>query len=180
MAIGASMAVKPRNGQRSEPQMQLAELGVRLLTRTTRRVSPTEAGERLFRTVAPRFEEVDAELEAVTALREKPAGTIRLNATENAADVVLWPALERFLPKYPDIKVEIVIDYGLTDLVAERFDADARYGEMVASGPRSRVGGLAPAFFRIPSLLPKPSPADPGFCLAARGAPLSRTEESAS
>src|SRR4051812_7433517 len=87
-------------------------LVVRLLTRTTRRVSPTEAGERLLRTVGPRFAEVDAELAAVTELREKPAGTIRLTATENAADSVLWPTLERFLPNYPDIKVEIVIDYG--------------------------------------------------------------------
>lgn len=109
-------------------------LGVRLLTRTTRRVSPTEAGERLLRTVGPRFEEVDTELGAVTELRDKPAGTIRLTATENAAASVLWPALERFLPNYPDIKVEIVIDYGLTDIVAERFDAGVRPGETVASG----------------------------------------------
>jgi DNA-binding transcriptional LysR family regulator len=109
-------------------------LGVRLLTRTTRRVSATEAGERLLRTVGPRFEEVDAELEAVTAFREKPAGTIRLTATENAAASVLWPALERFLPHYPDIRVEIVIDVGLTDIVAERIDAGVRFGEMVASG----------------------------------------------
>ena len=109
-------------------------LGIRLLTRTTRRVSPTEAGERLLRTIGPSFEEVDAELEAVTALREKPAGTIRLTSTENAAASVLWPALERFLPNYPDIKVEIVIDYGLTDIVAERFDAGVRFGETVASG----------------------------------------------
>jgi DNA-binding transcriptional LysR family regulator len=109
-------------------------LGVRLLTRTTRRVSPTEAGERLLRTVAPRFEEVDAELEAVTALRERPAGTIRLTSTENAATSVLWPVLERFLPEYPDVKVEIVIDYGLTDIVAGRFDAGVRPGETVASG----------------------------------------------
>jgi DNA-binding transcriptional LysR family regulator len=109
-------------------------LGVRLLTRTTRRVSATEAGERLLRIVGPRFEEVDAELEAVTALREKPAGTIRLTATENAAASVLWPVLERFLPHYPDIRVEIVIDVGLTDIVAERIDAGVRFGEMVASG----------------------------------------------
>ena len=73
-------------------------LGVRLLTRTTRRVSPTDAGERLLRSIGPRFEEVDAELQAVTELREKPAGTIRLTATENAAASVLWPVLERFLP----------------------------------------------------------------------------------
>jgi DNA-binding transcriptional LysR family regulator len=109
-------------------------LGARLLTRTTRRVSPTEAGERLLRTVGSRFEEVDAELEAVTALRDKPAGTIRLTSTENAAATVLWPALERILPNYPDIKVEIVIDYGLTDIVAERFDAGVRLGETVANG----------------------------------------------
>jgi DNA-binding transcriptional LysR family regulator len=111
-----------------------ARLGVRLLTRTTRRVSPTEAGERLLRSVEPRFAEVDAELQAVGELREKPAGTIRLTATENAAASILWPALERFLPNYPDIKVEIVIDYGLTDIVAERFDAGVRTGETVASG----------------------------------------------
>src|SRR4051794_34886889 len=111
-----------------------ARLGVRLLTRTTRRVAPTEAGERLLRTVSAHFADVDAELEAVTALREKPAGTIRLTATENAATSVLWPALERFLPAYPDIKVEIVIDYGLTDIVGERFDAGVRPSETVAAG----------------------------------------------
>src|SRR5437763_16290390 len=103
-----------------------ARLGLRLLTRTTRSVAPTEAGERLLRTAAPRIDEIGAELAALTELREKPAGTIRLTATENAAETVLWPALERFLPDYPDIKVEIVIDYGLTDIVAERFDAGVR------------------------------------------------------
>jgi DNA-binding transcriptional LysR family regulator len=109
-------------------------LGVRLLTRTTRRVSPTDAGAQLLRTVQPRFAEVDTELQAVTELRDRPAGTIRLTATENAASSVLWPRLERFLPNYPDIKVEIVIDYGLTDIVAERFDAGVRPGETVAHG----------------------------------------------
>src|SRR3954449_77081 len=99
-----------------------ARLGVRLLTRTTRRVAPTEAGERLLQTLGPRFEEIDAELAALSELREKPAGTVRITATENAAASALWPALERFLPDYPDIKVEIVIDYGLTDIVAERYD----------------------------------------------------------
>jgi DNA-binding transcriptional LysR family regulator len=109
-----------------------ARLGVRLLSRTTRRVAPTEAGERLLRTVAPRFEEINAELAALSELRDKPAGTVRITATENAAEAVLWPALERLLPNYPDIKVEIVIDYGLTDLVAERVDAGVRFGEQVA------------------------------------------------
>jgi DNA-binding transcriptional LysR family regulator len=130
-------------------------LGVRLLTRTTRRVSATEAGERLLRTVGPRFEEIDDELEAVTAFREKPAGSIRLTATENAAASVLWPELVRFLPKYPEIKVEIVIDYGLTDIVAQRFDAGVRPGETVASGmisvriaPDMRMAVVgAPAYF---------------------------------
>src|ERR1700710_1754872 len=89
-----------------------ARLGVRLLTRTTRRASPTEAGQRLLHSVGPRFAEIDGELQAVAELRDKPAGTIRLTATENAAQAVLWPALARFLPSYPDIKVEIVIDYG--------------------------------------------------------------------
>lgn len=109
-----------------------ARLGIRLLTRTTRRVAPTEAGERLFRTVAPRFEEINAELTALSELRDTPAGTVRLTATENAAEAVLWPALERVLPNYPDIKVEIIIDYGLTDVVAERVDAGVRFGEQVA------------------------------------------------
>lgn len=140
-------------------------LGVRLLTRTTRRVSATEAGEQLLRTVGPRFEEVDAELEAVMALRERPAGMIRLVATENAAASVLWPALERFLPNYPEIKVEIVIDYGLTDIVAERFDAGVRFGETVASGmisvriaPDARMAVVgAPSYFaeRLPPKVPQ-------------------------
>ena len=109
-------------------------LGVRLLTRTTRSVVPTEAGERLLRTVGPRFEEIHAELAALGEMREKPAGTIRITATENAAASVLWPALAKFLPDYPDIKVEIAVDYGLTDIIAERFDAGVRPGETVAKG----------------------------------------------
>ena len=107
-------------------------LGVRLLTRTTRRVSPTAAGERLLRTLGPRFEEIEAELAAVSELREKPAGTIRISATEHAADTVLLPKLGKLLRDYPDIKVEIAIDYGLTDIVAQRFDAGVRSGEQVA------------------------------------------------
>jgi DNA-binding transcriptional LysR family regulator len=109
-------------------------LGVRLLTRTTRSVSPTEVGERLLRTVGPHFEEIEAELAAVSELREKPAGTIRISATESVAASILLPAFQRVLPGYPDIKVEIVIDYGLTDIVAERFDAGVRPGEIVAKG----------------------------------------------
>jgi DNA-binding transcriptional LysR family regulator len=107
-------------------------LGVRLLMRTTRSVAPTEAGERLLRNLGPRFEEIDAELAALGALRNKPAGTIRITTGEHASETVLWPALARLLPRYPDIKVELAIDYGLTDIVAERYDAGVRLGEQVA------------------------------------------------
>src|SRR5689334_3820402 len=130
-------------------------LGLRLLSRTTRSVAPTEAGERLLRTVGPRFEEIDAELAALSELREKPAGTIRITAGEHAADTILWPALERLLPDYPDITVEIVVDYGLTDIVAERYDAGVRLGEQVAKGriavrigPDMRMAVIgAPSYF---------------------------------
>jgi len=109
-----------------------ARIGVRLLTRTTRSVSPTEAGERLLRTVAPRLEEIEAGLAAVSELREKPAGTIRITAGDHAIETILWPKLAKFLASYPDIKLEIVIDYGLTDVAAERYDAGVRWGEQVA------------------------------------------------
>ena len=108
-------------------------LGLRLLTRTTRSVAPTEAGERLLRSVGPRFDEIDAELAALSAFREKPAGTIRITTGEHAADTILWPAMKRVLPDYPEIKVEIAIDYGLTDIVAERYDAGVRLGEQIAN-----------------------------------------------
>ena len=132
-----------------------ARLGIRLLTRTTRRVAPTEAGERLLRTVAPRLEEIDAEVLALSELRDKPAGTVRITATENAAEAVLWPAVERLLPDYPDIKVEIIIDYGLTDVVAEHVDAGVRFGEQVAKdmiavriGPDLRMAVVgSPVYF---------------------------------
>ncbi len=130
-------------------------LGLRLLTRTTRSVSPTEAGERLIRTAGPRLEEIDAELAALTALREKPAGVIRITAGEHSALSVVWPALTGLLPRYPDIQVELVIDYGLTDIVAERYDAGVRLGEQVAKdmiavriGPDMRMAVVgSPAYF---------------------------------
>jgi DNA-binding transcriptional LysR family regulator len=128
---------------------------MRLLTRTTRSVAATEAGERLLRTVGPRLEEIDAQLAALSEMRDKPAGTVRLTSTENAAEAVLWPALARILPDYPDIKVEIVIDYGLTDIVTERYDAGVRFGEQVAKdmiavriSPDIRMAVVgAPAYF---------------------------------
>jgi DNA-binding transcriptional LysR family regulator len=131
-------------------------LGVRLLTRTTRSVSPTEAGERLLQTVGPRFEEIEAELAAIRELREKPAGTIRITATEYAADAILLPKLAKLLREYPDIKVEIIIDYGLTDIVAQRYDAGVRSGEQVAKdmiavriGPDMRMAVVgAPSYFK--------------------------------
>ena len=107
-------------------------LGLRLLTRTTRSVAPTEAGERLLRTVGPKFEQIDSELSALSELREKPAGTVRITIGEHAAETILWPVLAKLLPRYPDIKVELIVDYGLTDIVAERYDAGVRLGEQVA------------------------------------------------
>jgi len=108
-----------------------ARLGLRLLTRTTRSVAPTEAGERLLRNVGPRFEEIEAELDSLSELRDKPAGTIRITTGEHAADTILWPTLAKLLPKYPDIKVEINVELALTDIVTERYDAGIRFGEQV-------------------------------------------------
>ena len=130
-------------------------LGVRLLTRTTRSVAPTEAGERLRSAIAPRFEDIEAELAALSELRDKPAGTIRINAGEHSACTILWPAMAKLLPEYPDIHIEIVVDYGLTDIVAERYDAGVRLGEQVAKdmiavriGPDMRVAVVgAPSYF---------------------------------
>lgn len=107
-------------------------LGVRLLTRTTRRLAPTQAGEQLLKTLGPALDDIAAELASLSALREKPAGNIRITTSEHAAHSVLWPALETLLPQYPDIHVEISIDHGFTDIVAERFDAGVRLGESVA------------------------------------------------
>src|ERR1700689_2197048 len=124
-------------------------LGLRLLTRTTRSVAPTEAGERLLRAAGPRLDEIEAEMTALSELRDKPSGTIRITAHDHAVRSVLWPALEKLLPDYPEIKVEIVIDYGLTDIVAERYDAGVRFGETVAIGmisvriaPDARMAGV--------------------------------------
>lgn len=106
-------------------------LGLRLLTRTTRSVSPTEAGERLMASVAPLFEELCESLTALSELRDKPAGTFRISATEYASNTILLPKLARFLPEYPNIKVQIVVDYGLVDIVAQRYDAGVRTGDQV-------------------------------------------------
>ena len=142
-----------------------ARLKLRLLMRTTRSVSPTAAGERLLRNVGPRIAEIEAELVALTELREKPSGTIRITATEYATDAVLLPKLAKLLREYPDIKLEIVSDYGLTDIVAQRFDAGVRDGEQVARdmiavriGPDARMAVVgAPSYFRSRPEPKKPS-----------------------
>lgn len=106
-------------------------LGVRLLTRTTRSVSPTEAGDRLLLTLAPRFEEIETELASLSEFRDKPAGTIRINAAEHGV-TTLWPKLIQFLPLYPDIKVEISVNYGMIDIVEEQYDMGVRLGDRIA------------------------------------------------
>lgn len=107
-------------------------MGVRLLTRTTRSVSPTEAGERLLTTVGPRLEEIEAEIASVSEMQHRPAGLVRITTADHAAKTVLWPKLVPLLMEYPDIKVEIIRDYGLVDIAAERYDAGVRLGEQVA------------------------------------------------
>lgn len=141
-----------------------ARLGVRLLSRTTRSVAPTAAGERLLHTIAPRFEEIESELASIVDTRNKPAGTIRITTTDYAADTVLWPRLSKVLPDYPDIKVELVVDYGLSDIVADRYDIGVRWGDQVAKdmiavriGPDARL-----AIVGSPAYLEKhPAPRQP-------------------
>jgi DNA-binding transcriptional LysR family regulator len=131
-------------------------LGLRLLTRTTRSVSPTEVGERLITTIGPRLEEVERELGSLRELRDQPSGTIRITSTDYATDTLLWPRLVPFLRRYPDIRVELITDYGLTDIVAERYDAGVRSGEQIAKdmiavriGPDISMAVVgAPAYFK--------------------------------
>jgi DNA-binding transcriptional LysR family regulator len=130
-------------------------LGLRLLTRTTRSVSPTDAGERLLNAVGPHFADIQAELDALSALRDKPSGSVRITAGLHATETILWPKLQPMLRKYPDVKLEITVDYGLANIVADRFDAGVRLGEQVAKdmiavriGPDFRfVVVAAPSYF---------------------------------
>jgi DNA-binding transcriptional LysR family regulator len=130
-------------------------LGLRLLTRTTRSVAPTEAGERLLGAIGPHFDGIEAELAALTELRDRPAGTIRITTGMHAAQTILWPALARILADYPDVRAEISVDAGFVDIVAERFDAGIRLGETVAQdmiavriGPDLRMATVAaPSYF---------------------------------
>ena len=139
-------------------------LGIRLLTRTTRSVSPTDAGERLLQTVAPRFDEIATELAALSELRDKPAGMIRITSAEHAANAVLWPKLSGLLQAYPDIKIDINVDYGMTNIVTQRYDAGVRLGDQVEKdmvavriGPDMRMAVVgSPAYFAA-----HPRPATP-------------------
>lgn len=140
-------------------------MGIRLLARTTRGVSTTEAGERLLANIAHHYDGIESELSALATLREKPAGTIRLTAHDHAVDTIVWPRLQPLLRNYPDIKLEIGIHYGLIDIVAERFDAGVRSGDRVARdmiavriGPDQRMAAVAaPAYLagRAPPALPQ-------------------------
>lgn len=138
-------------------------LGVRLLTRTTRSVAPTEAGERLLAAIGPRFDEIEAALAALSDLRDKPAGTIRITTGMDAARSILWPAAEPLLRDYPDIRIEISVNPGFVDIVAEQFDAGIRLGETIAQdmvavriGP-DHGGGLVAGLFREPQTTTNPA-----------------------
>ncbi len=130
-------------------------LGVRLLTRTTRSVSTTEAGERLLRRVGPHFDDIAGELEALGELRERPAGTVRITTGDHAASTILWPRLSKLLPDYPDLSVELSVETGMVDIVDQRFDAGVRLGETIAQdmiavriGPDMRMAVVgSPAYF---------------------------------
>ncbi|WP_324708138.1 LysR family transcriptional regulator [Pseudomonas fragi] len=151
----------------SRAMRQLEErLGVRLLARTTRSVAPTQAGEHLLQVIAPRFDEINNELALLSKFRDRPAGKLRITAGEHAAIAVLQPVLAQLLPDNPDLSIEIIVDYGLTDIVAEGYDAGVRLGEQVAKdmiamriGPDMRMAVVgSPAYF---SRYPKPMiPAD--------------------
>ena len=153
-----------------------ARLGVRLLTRTTRNVAPTAAGERLLQTAGHHIQQIQAELDALGEFRDKPAGTIRITATEYASASVLLPKLAKLLPRYPDVKVEITIDYGLTDIVAERYDAGVRWGEQIAKdmiavriGPDMRMAIVgAPSYFAKRSLPKSPQHLTDHNCINLR------------
>jgi DNA-binding transcriptional LysR family regulator len=151
-------------------------LGYRLLSRTTRSVSTTEAGERLLSTLAPRFEEIEAELSAMGALRDRPAGLVRITCSERAAETVLWPRLAAGLIAFPDVKVELFIDHGFTDIAAQRFDAGVRLGESVEKdmiavriGPDMRMVAVAsPGYFEARSAPTVPQDLTAHSCINLR------------
>jgi DNA-binding transcriptional LysR family regulator len=151
-------------------------LGLRLFTRTTRSVAPTNAGERLLATIGPRLEGIEADLAALSELREKPAGNIRITASEHAADSILLPKLTKLLPGYPDVKVEINTDYRMVDIVEQRFDAGVRLGEHIAKdmiavriGPDVRMAVVgSPAYFAARPVPKKPQDLTDHNCINVR------------
>ena len=151
-------------------------LGLRLFTRTTRRVAPTDAGERLLATIGPRLDGIESDLAALRELRDKPAGSIRITASEHAADTLLLPKLVKLLPEYPDIKVEISTDYRMIDIVEQRFDAGVRLGEYIAKdmiaariGPDVRMAVVgAPAYFAKRPIPKKPQDLMEHDCINVR------------
>lgn len=153
-----------------------AKLGLRLFTRTTRRVAPTDAGERLLAAVAPRLEGIEADLAALSELRDKPAANIRITASEHAADSILLPKLTKLLPQYPAIKVEISTDYRMVDIVEQRFDAGVRLGEQIAKdmiavriGPDVRMAVVgAPGYFARHPVPRKPQDLTEQDCINVR------------
>ncbi len=159
--LGASQSAISQIVRRLE-----ASLGIKLLTRNTRNVAPTDAGEQLIATLRPALGEIDARLAALSALRERPAGTVRITSSRHAAETILWPAVSQMLRENPEVNVEISVDGHLTEIVAERFDAGVRLGEQVAKdmvaapiGPELRMAVVgAPDY------------------LAARGVPVSPQE----
>lgn len=149
--LGTSQSAVSQTVRRLEERM-----GVRLLTRTTRSVAPTHAGERLLQGLRPALDDIDAQLSALSEMRERPAGAVRITTSQHAADTILFPALERLLPDYPDVSVELSVDTGLRDIVADRFDAGVRLGEQIDKdmvavriGPDLRMAVVgAPEYFQ--------------------------------
>lgn len=151
-------------------------LNVRLLTRTTRRVAPTEAGERLLTTLVPALDTISSEIASLSELSERPSGTVRITTSEHAAKTLLWPALAKILPNYPDLHVELAIDASLTDIVAERFDAGVRLEETIARdmiavpiGPPLRMAVVgAPSYFERHPIPRKPQDLSQHTCINLR------------
>ncbi|RMU77857.1 LysR family transcriptional regulator [Pseudomonas syringae pv. apii] len=154
-------------------------MGLRLLARTTRNVAPTEAGERLMRSIGPLLDQIAAEVEVLGELRDKPAGTIRITCSDDAAEGIIRPMLAGFLAQYPDIQVEICIDYGFTNIVSERFDAGIRLGESISKdmiavrlGPDWRLSVVgSPAYFERHPVPLQPQDLTQHTCINIRHSP---------
>ncbi|MBD7987596.1 LysR family transcriptional regulator [Luteimonas sp. Sa2BVA3] len=153
-----------------------ARLDIRLLTRTTRSLSLTPAGERLVNAIGHRIDEIEDELAALTALRDKPAGTVRITCADHVLRANLWPKLVPVLREYPEIEIEFDVSYGLRDIVADRFDAGVRLGEQVDKdmiavpiGPKMRMAAAAsPDYFARHGKPKQPSDLTAHRCIAQR------------